>query len=117
MDGMKAVEKNLLEKYPVAVPFAAVAAMLQYRSTAAAYTAKARGTFPVKVDRLGAGLAVRTANMIDYLRGGVRQAPHDYAAKPVRKGVGRPTRVEQVEAQRRGISVRELRSQTSITGV
>ena len=113
--GIDAVEQNLLGTYPIGAPFADAARMLGFRSTAAAYTARCRGTFPVRVTRIGAGLAVRTSDLIDYLRTGQNQAtPREVRREIQPHHAGRPTKSEQVEAQRRHLTVRELRAQSSL---
>lgn len=109
MNGIEAVETNLLDKYPVCIPFAAAAAMLGYKTVGAGYTAKCRGSFPLAAGRVGAGLAIKTSDLINFLRSGERSAAG--GGEGSKKSAGRPTKKEQIEAARRGLTVRELRAQ------
>lgn len=113
MEAINVVAANLMDKYPVSLAFVSAGEMLGFRTANACYVARARGDFPVRVTRAGAGLRVMTHDLIDYITTGKSQA----AIKPTSStstGKGRPSRVEQAEAIARGLSVRELRAQAKL---
>lgn len=113
MTGLDVVILNLLGKHPLTVPLIAAGTMLGYKSANAIYAAKCRGTFPLMVGRTGAGLSVKTADLIDCIQGCRPVTPNEVRrnAKP---HAGRPTKSESLEAARRNITVKELRAQSSI---
>ena len=109
---------GILSQYPASLSFTKAAAIIGCPA-GAAYTARARGTFPLLTRQLGKRLVVFTADIIKYLETGESQASlsvgrikKTYAIK-----TGRPTKREELEAKRRGLSVKELRAQQSIAGV
>ena len=100
------------------LPFSEVAESLSYPTVAAAYIARARGIFPVRVRQLGSKLVCFQSDVEAYLRTGESQAHLSVCTskKKARVKVGRPTKPESIKAASLGLSVRELRAQ-SVAGV
>lgn len=69
-------------------------------------------TFPLPLVETPVGRMVRVTDIASYLDSLESIQPQLKPAAPA--GRGRPTKAEQVEAQRRGITVRELRAQRSL---
>lgn len=102
-------------------------AVLSFLSTAAhigytpdaAYVARQRRIFPVRVRQIGGKLVCFAADIQEYLRTGNSQAHLSVPAlkKVVTVRAGRPTKRETLEAVRNGLSVRELRAQTHQTQI
>jgi len=78
------------------------------------YNRVSAGTFPLPLVKTSTGHMVRVSDIADYIDA---LEPIKPIAKPLHGGVGRPTKAEQVEAQRRGISVPEMRAQRSLGGI
>lgn len=116
VSGIERVIKNLLEKYPVTLPFVIAGLMIGYQTAGACYVARTRGKFQVKVSKSN-GLVCMTHDMVDWLRTGKSQA--EQSVKPIKKGwkvkTGRPSKRESLNAAAMGKTVRELRS--TIAGV
>jgi hypothetical protein len=94
------------------LPFVLVAEQIGY-TPAAAYVARSRGIFPVRVRQIGGKLVCFESDFREYLCTGESQA--FLSVPPLKKKVevkkGRPTKRESLEAARRGLSVKELRIQ------
>jgi hypothetical protein len=118
LTGLAVVISNILTKHPVQLDFVECGAIINY-TPAACYVARSRRLFPVRVRKQGGRLICCTADLIDYINNGVSQA--ELSVKPIRKACraqsGRPTKREQLEARTKGLSVKELRAQTSLAGV
>lgn len=111
--GIELVISNILQQYPVQLSITEAGRIIGYRTQSAVLTSRQRGTFPLRVRAVGDKLVVFTSDLIDYLRTGESQAelsvpPRKRTRKPG-KATGRPTKPETIEAQRLGLSVRELR--------
>lgn len=103
----------LIEKHPAQLPFVIAGTLLNFTPNAARI-ARSRGQFPVRVRRRGMRLIVFTSDMVQYLTDGISQAGQ--SIKPLRKSFrvhgksGRPAKRERLEAESKGISVKELRA-------
>lgn len=117
--GLDLVVGNILQQYPGRMPFSAAAKIAGFHTLSGAHTARARGTFPIRTQQEGSRLIVYTADAIEYLRS--RKSQASQSAPPIRKifkvRTGRPTKREALEADRLGLTVRELRAQSSIHGL
>jgi len=115
--GADLVNKSIIEKYPAQMPFVASGALLGI-TPAACYVLRSRGCYPVRVRQQGGRLIVFTSDQIDYLNTGISQA--ELSVKPIRKcrkiKTGRPTKREELEAKAKGLSVKELRAQSTLAG-
>ena len=83
------------------------------------YNRLVAGRFPLPVVQTGFGKMVRLSDLsefIDNLNSPSPAITPAATAAPV-KGRGRPSKAETIEAARRGMSVRELRAQSSLAGV
>lgn len=105
---------QILAQQQAQTTFQKVGEILGYPSHNAAYIARRTGTFPVRVRRIGSRLVVFTADLIDYLQTGESQASQSVELKPRKNNYkprsGRPSKRESLEAQRLGVSVKELRA-------
>ena len=104
---------KLVHEQPPVILFHKAAALLSY-SYDAAYVARKRGQFPVRVRTRGGTLVVFTSDLILYLKTGESQAK---LSVPLRKKIytartGRPSKRELIEAEKLGLSVREMREVT-----
>lgn len=114
--GKEMVIDKILAEHPISMPFGKAAPMLGFGTVDSAYTARARGQFPILVTRYGCGLVCMSSDLIDFIVTGKSQNTiKKYDSAKV--GKGRPTKVEQTEAKQRGLSIRELRAQQQIAGV
>lgn len=115
--GVALVNKSIIEKYPAQMSFVTSGAILGI-TPAACYVLRSRGRYPVRVRQQGGRLVVFTSDQIDYLNTGISQA--ELSVKPIRKSrkikTGRPTKREELEAKARGLSVKELRAQSTLAG-
>lgn len=86
---------------------------------AAAYVARRREIFPIRVRQIGSKLVCFESDIQEYLRTGKSQAHLSVPAikKVVEVKTGRPNKRESLEAARRGLSVKELRAQSKIGGL
>lgn len=116
--GTELVIQNILQQHPGRMPFGTSGRIIGFPTLAAAHTARARGTFPVRTRQEGGRLVVFTSDLVEYLQTGKSQAGQSCASikKTFRVKTGRPTKREQLEAARLGLSVSELRAQQQ-TGV
>lgn len=116
MNGLDAVATNLIDKHPVSLALAEAGLYLGFPTPGSCYVSKSRGEFPVRVLRTGSGLRVMTSDLLDYIRTGESQSEKRATQQAEKRGgVGRPTSTEKMEAAGRGITIRELRAQTSLT--
>lgn len=103
---------------PEVISFPVEAARLGY-APGAAYVARRRGTFPVRVCLIGKKLVCFQTDHDEYIR--TRESQAHLSVPPIkplpRVKSGRPTKREELEAKRRGLSIKELRAQQSIVGV
>lgn len=76
------------------------------------YNRVSAGTFPLPLVETPVGRMVRVTDIASYLGSLEPIQPQPKPAAPDARG--RPTKVEQVEAQRRGITVPELRAQRAL---
>lgn len=79
------------------------------------YNRVSAGTFPIPLVETAVGRMVRVTDIAAYLDSLTPIMPIN--AEGESKHKGRPTKEEQVEAQRRGITVPELRTQRRLAGV
>ena len=81
-------------------------------STEGAYTSRVRGQFPVRTRQLGKRLVVFTSDLISYLETGISQAEQSVPQiiRAFKIKTGRPTKREQLTAQKLGLTVKELRA-------
>ena len=95
-----------------------LAGSLLNQSHQSTYNQVSAGRFPVKliVDHLGRKM-VRLSDLAEYIDSLSTVEPQPTEPCNIATPKGRPTKVEQMEAQRRGITVQELRAQTNIEGV
>lgn len=114
--GLELVISNILQQHPGRMPFCAAARIIGYPTTASAHTARARGTFPIRTRAECSRLVVFTSDLVEYLQSGKSQARLSCASikKSFKVKTGRPGKREQLEAARRGLSVKELRAQRSL---
>lgn len=83
----------LLDRYGrPTITFEEAAQALAFRHIKTAYTARRRGTFPVRVIDLGGRLGCTVADLAEFLTTGVQQK--DIPSAPQRKKPGRPTNAE-----------------------
>jgi len=82
-------------------------------SSAAAYVARRRSIFPIRVRQIGSKLVCFESDLQEYLRTGTSQAHLSVPAlkKIVEVKAGRPTKRESLEAARKGLTVPQLRAQ------
>ena len=102
---------KLVHEQPPVILFHKAAALLSYTYDAA-YVARKRGQFPVRVRSRGGMLVVFISDLIFYLQTGESQAE---LSVPLRKKIytartGRPTNRESLAAEKLGISVKEMRA-------
>lgn len=91
--------------------FVFVAAEIGY-TPSAAYVARSRGIFPVRVRQIGGKLVCFSSDLNDYLSTGVSQAHLSVPAlKNFEVKTGRPTKRETLRASALGLSVTALRAQ------
>lgn len=115
--GIDAVAANLIKEHPISMALVEAGMYLGFPTSGSCYVARSRHEFPVRVTRTGAGLRVMTHDLLDYVKSGVSQAtPRQGAVAAARAGAGRPRKSEQVKALAMGLSVPELRAQSSIVG-
>ena len=105
--------KLVHEQSPV-ILFHKAAALLSY-SYDAAYVARKRGQFPVRVRTRGGTLVVFTSDLIVYLQTGESQAE---LSVPLLQRIhtartGRPSKRESMEAEKLGLSVKDMRAAMS----
>lgn len=109
------VISNILQQNSAVLEFTKAARIAFDKSPSAAYAERARGTFPVRVRQHGKRLVVFTSDLITYLETGESQA--EASAPLIRKTykvkTGRPTKRESLSAKAHGLSVRELRAQST----
>ena len=104
----------IIEKHPARLSLVECGAIIGL-SREASYVARSRGQFPVRVRSDHGRLFVFTSDLVTYLTDGILQC--EQSCKPLRKRcsvqTGRPTKRETWDAQSRGLTVKELREQTS----
>lgn len=90
-------------------------------STEGAYTSRVRGQFPVRTRQIGKRLICFTSDLIAYLETGESQAEQSVPqiVRAFKVKTGRPTRREQLIAEKLGLTVKELRAmpQNSVKSV
>ena len=101
---------KLVHEQPPVLLFHKAAALLSY-SYSAAYVARMRGQFPVRVRSRGETLVVFTSDLILYLQTGESQAE---LSVPLLQKIhtaqtGRPSKRESIAAEKLGLSVKEMR--------
>lgn len=110
------VIRNILQQNSAVLEFTKAARIAFDKSPSAAYAERARGDFPVRVRQHGKRLVVFTSDLVHYLETGESQA--EQSAPLIRKTykvkTGRPTKRESLSAKAHGLTVRELRAQSSI---
>lgn len=110
------VISNILATNSAVLEFTRAAQIAFGKSPSAAYAERARGTFPVRVRQHGKRLVVFTSDLIQYLQTGESQA--EQSAPLIRKickvKTGRPSKRESIDANARGLSIRELRAQRAL---
>lgn len=79
------------------------------------YNRVSAGTFPLPLVETPVGRMVRVADIVVYLDSLTPIMP--IKAEGEAKPKGRPTKVEQMKAKRRGLTIPELRAQKNIRGV
>jgi hypothetical protein len=97
------------------LPFSEVSQSLGFPTSAAGYVARQRGIFPVRVRQIGGKLVCFKADIDRYLEDGISQSHLSIPpvkSKPTAR-VGRPRKTESLEAARRGLSVSEMRAQST----
>lgn len=77
------------------------------------YNSLCQGNFPVSTVDTRMGRMVRTTDLAHYIDS---LTPIPPKQKSTKGRIGAPTKAERVEAQRRGITVRELRAQRNLVG-
>lgn len=94
------------------------AGALLNQSRQSTYNQLCQGRFPIPTvtDHLGRRM-VRLLDLAAYIDGMAVAQPLPPQPRKRDKPQGRPTKVEQVEAARRGITVPELRAQRNLVGV
>ena len=116
--GLELVISNILARHPVQLSITEAGKIIGFLTRSAVLTARARGTYPLRVRERGEKLVVFTSDLIDYLVTGESQSslsvPLRKRARKPSKTTGRPTKPETLEAQRLGLSVRELRAQHAL---
>lgn len=109
----------ILAAHPVKSSFTEAATKYLNYTAAAAYSARKRGVFPVRVRAEGEKLVVFTADLIAYIESGESQAElsapqlktkYHRTARQYEVKTGRPTKRESLEAAKLGVSVKELRA-------
>jgi len=111
--------QSLFDRYPGALVIKPTeAGRLLNQSRQSTYNQVCNGRFPIPmvVDHLGRKM-VRITDLADYIDSMTAIQPAPTQLRKAEKPQGRPTKVEQVEAQRRGITVPELRAQRNLVGV
>ncbi len=95
--------------------FSEVAQSLGFPTAAAAYVARKRGLFPVRVRRIGGKLICFKSDYDEYLATGDSQAHLSVPTikRALMNKAGRPTKRESINAVAAGLTVRELRSQSA----
>lgn len=88
----------LLGRLGPSMDFPVAARELGFPTPRAAYLARRRGKFPVRVVDIGGRLAVLTADLADFLATGRPQT--DEPSAPPRKKPGRPTNAERAARAR-----------------
>lgn len=115
--GLNPVISAILANPTAIYGFSECAAFLGY-SPAAAYVARSRNIFPVRVRTLGQRLIVFKSDLVEYLKTGESQASQSVPA--IRKGwkvkIGRPSKRESISAANLRISVKALRQRTLAGG-
>jgi len=93
-------------------PFLKAARTLGYPSDDAAYIARKRGQFPVRVRQVGKRLVVFTSDLISYLTNGETQAEQSVPQlkRTFAVRTGRPTKRESIQAAAAGLTVKQLRA-------
>jgi len=85
--------KQLMDRFGPSLPFTEAATkVLRFPSFCAAYQARRRGKFPVRVDDIGGRLTVSAFSLATFQLDGKPQYDQDSA--PPRKKPGRPSNVE-----------------------
>lgn len=108
-----------LEHLPNSFSFSVCAELLGMTSEAA-YKARCEGRFPIRVIQLSPRkLTCLKVDVIRYFTAGISQTAESSPVykKKFKAKTGRPTKRESLEAQRRGLSVPELRAQAVMEGV
>ncbi|MDP1871717.1 MAG: hypothetical protein Q8K61_08820 [Gallionella sp.] len=92
------------------ISFQLAASRIGY-SSAAAYVARRRSIFPIRVRQIGSKLVCFESDIQEYLRTGESQACLSVPAikKVVAVKTGRPKMAESLEAGRKGLTVTQLR--------
>lgn len=93
------------------LPFLEVAESISYPTAKAAYVARSRGVFPVRVRAIGGKLVCFASDRDEYLRTGESQAhlSTPRLKRDTKFKTGRPTKTETLKAEALGVTVRELR--------
>lgn len=115
---MSATLQSLFERYPGALLIKPTeAGRLLNQSRQSTYNQVCTGRFPITlvVDHLNRKM-VRITDFAAYIDSMTLAQPKPPQPRKAEKPKGRPTKAEQVEAQRRGITVPELRAQRSLVG-
>lgn len=104
----------LLEKQQAQFAFLKAAKILGLTEQAA-YSSRSRGTFPIKTRQVGKRLVVFTSDLISYLQTGESQSSSSVPqiARQFKVRTGRPTRREQLTAEKMGLTVKQLRASGS----
>lgn len=114
MESTNPVVASILAQEQAQLPFLKVAAILGY-SGDAAYTSRVRGLFPVRVRQVGKRLVCFTSDLISYLETGESQSATSVPqiTRKFKVKTGRPTRREQLVAEKMGVTVKQLRASGS----
>lgn len=95
------VYKDLVARFGPVMSMQAAAHCLGYSTVGAAYHARQRGTFPVRVRRVGTRLLISSADVALFLSSFANSAQDVAEAK---RRVGRPTKAEQIARQSQRMS-------------
>lgn len=106
---------NILALGVAQLQFLKAAQLLSYKSDDAAYIARKRCQFPVRVRQVGKRLVVFVSDLINYLETGENQA--DKSVPQIKRTfvvrTGRPSKRESLQAAAAGLTVKELRASGS----
>lgn len=93
--------KQLMDRFGPTLSFTdAATRVLRFPTSRAAYQARRRGKFPVRVDDVSGRLIVSAYSLATFQMDGKSQ--HDQDSAPARKKSGRPTNAERARRARAG---------------